>query len=215
MARELFFYILLRGPIERDAIGLVFWPDLPAQKVTNNFHSTLYRVRQAVGSEAVVVEDGRYRLDVDYWFDVEEFEALVDRARLLPPHDWQAEELWRRALLLYNGELLPEVLRAWVAVKRQELCGKYVEALVELGRCHQVRGAFEGAIDWYLRALEVNELREDIHRRVMRTYADAGRRSGALAQYRRCQDILRKELGVEPSRETGALYREIAGSMAG
>jgi ATP/maltotriose-dependent transcriptional regulator MalT/DNA-binding SARP family transcriptional activator len=215
MARELFFYILLLGPVERDAIGLVFWPDLPAEKVTNNFHSTLYRVRQAVGSEAVVVEGGEYRLGVDYWFDVVEFDGLVDRARLLPSHDWQAEELWGRAVQLYSGELLPEVDRDWVAVKRQELAQKYLEALVELGRCHEARGAFEGAIDWYLQALEADELREDIHRRVMQTYANAGRRSDALAQYRRCQDILRGELGVEPSEETRGLYREIAGSMAG
>jgi ATP/maltotriose-dependent transcriptional regulator MalT/DNA-binding SARP family transcriptional activator len=215
MARELFFYILIHGPAERDAIGLVFWPDLPAQKVTNNFHSTLYRVRQAVGGELVVVEDGKYRLDADYWFDVEEFDALVDRARLLPAHDWQAEELWRRATQLYNGDLLPEVDRAWVSVKRQELCQKYVEALIELGRCHEARGALEGALDWYRHALEADELREDIHRRLMRAYAAAGRRSDAIAQYHHCQEILRRELGVGPSRETRTLYREITGRMAG
>jgi two-component SAPR family response regulator len=215
MAKELFFYILLHGAVERDAIGLVFWPELPAQKVTSNFHSTLYRVRQAVGSDAVVVEDGKYRLAVEYWFDVDQFDALVERARLLPPHDWQAEELWRRAVQLYRGELLPEVDRAWIVVRRRELGDKYMEALVELGRCHEVRGTLEEAIDRYRQALGENELREDIHRRVMRTYADAGRRSDAITQYRRCQEILRRELGIEPSRETMKLYQEIAGGMAG
>ncbi|MGD8966891.1 MAG: BTAD domain-containing putative transcriptional regulator [Anaerolineae bacterium] len=215
MAKELFFYILLHGAVERNAIGLVFWPDLPAQKVTSNFHSTLYRVRQAVGSDAVVVEDGRYRLDVDYWFDVDQFDALFERARLLPPYDWQAEELWRRAVQLYHGELLPEVERAWVVVKRRELGDKYIEALVELGLCHEARGALEEAIDRYRQALELDELREDIHRRIMRTYADAGRRSDAIAQYRRFHNILRRELGIEPSRETTRLYQEITGRMAG
>jgi ATP/maltotriose-dependent transcriptional regulator MalT/DNA-binding SARP family transcriptional activator len=215
MAKELFFYILLSGPVERDTAGLVFWPELSAQKVTNNFHSTLYRVRQAVGSDAVVVENGRYRIDVDYWFDVEQFDALVDRARLLPPHDWQAEDLWRRAVQLYNGELLPEVDRPWCLVKRQELSDKYIEALIQLGRCHETRGALEGAIDHYRQALEVNELREDIHRRIMRAYADANRRSDAVTQYLRCEEILVRELGVEPSRETRRLYQEITGRMTG
>jgi ATP/maltotriose-dependent transcriptional regulator MalT/DNA-binding SARP family transcriptional activator len=214
MAKELFFYILFHGPVERDAVGLVFWPDLPARKVTNNFHSTLYRVRQAVGSEVVVVEDGKYRLDVDYWLDVDQFEELVDRARLLPPHDWQARELWRRAVELYQGDFLPEVDRAWCVPRREELQDKYIEALIELGRCHESHGAFEEAIDRYRQALEENALREDVHRRIMKAYADIGRRSDALTQYRRCQDILRSELGVAPSSETRRLYQEIIGKTA-
>jgi DNA-binding SARP family transcriptional activator len=168
-----------------------------------------------VGSNAVVVEGGRYRLNVDYWFDVHQFDALVERARLLPPRDWQAQELWRRAVELYQGDFLPEVDRAWCVPRREELRDKYIEALIELGRCHEARGASERAIDRYRQALGVNELREDIHRRIMRTYADAGRRSDAIAQYRRCQEVLRRELGVEPSEETTRLYKETAGRMAG
>jgi ATP/maltotriose-dependent transcriptional regulator MalT/DNA-binding SARP family transcriptional activator len=215
MAKELFFYVLLNGPVERDIVGLVFWPELPTQKVTSNFHSTLYRVRQAVGSDTVAVIDGRYRVDVDYWFDVEEFDSLVERARLLPAHDWQAEELWRRAVQLYGGELLPEVDRAWCVVRREELGDKHLEALVQLGQCHEARGAWESAINQYREALEVDGLREDIHRRIMQIYASVGRRSDAIAQYRICQEILRRELGVEPSEETRTLYQEITGRMAG
>jgi ATP/maltotriose-dependent transcriptional regulator MalT/DNA-binding SARP family transcriptional activator len=209
MAMELFFYILFHGPTERDAIGLVFWPDLPSQKVSNNFHSTLYRVRRAVGNDAVVVENGEYRLGVSYRLDVDEFDALVERARLLPPHYWQAAELWRRAVNLYGGDLLPEVDRDWCVVRRTELRDKYVEALVELGRYDEARGQVEAATERYRQALEINQLREDIHRRIIRTYADAGRRSDAVTQYQRCRDILRGELGIEPSGQTQQLYREI------
>jgi ATP/maltotriose-dependent transcriptional regulator MalT/DNA-binding SARP family transcriptional activator len=215
MAKELFFYILLHGPVERDAIGLVFWPDLPAEKVTNNFHSTLYRVRKAVGGDAVVVEGGKYTLGVDYWFDVQEFETLTERARLLPPHDWQAQELWRRAVELYKGDFLPEVERAWCVPKREQVRNQYIEALIESARCREARGAVDEAVAWYRRALEEDELREDVHRRIMRVYAEAGRRSAALAQYRDCRKTLKQELGVEPSRETQRLYEEVAGRMAG
>jgi len=215
MAKELFFYILLHGPVERDAVGLVFWPDLPAEKVTNNFHSTLYRVRKAVGGDAVVVEGGKYALGVDYWFDVEEFESLIERARLLPPHDWQAQELWGRAVELYQGDFLPEVDRAWCVPKREQVRNQYIEALIESARCREARGAVDEAVAWYRRALEEDELREDIHRRIMRAYAEAGRRSAALAQYGECREILEQELGVEPSQETQELYEEVAGRMAG
>ena len=212
MAKELFFYILLHGPLERDAIGVVFWPELSAKKMTDSFHTTLYRMRRAVGADAVVMEGGQYRLgDIDYRFDVEEFETLVERARLLPPQDWQAENLWRRAVALYQGDFLPEVERVWCVPKREALREMYIEALIGMGRCHEARREFAGAITWYRRALEVDELREDVHRRIMHCYTEAGRRSEALAQYHRCQEILRRELNVEPSIETKRLYERIAG----
>ena len=215
MAKELFFYILLNGPVERDAIGLVFWPDLPAKKMIDNFHSTLYRIRRAVGEGVVVVEEGRYRLgDVDYWFDVEEFEALVEQARLLPYHDWRAEELWRRAVAFYQGDFLPEVSRLWCVPKREVLRQMYVEALIGVGRCHMARREWEEAIEWFRRALEVDELREDVHRQIMLCYKEAGRRSEAILQYRRCREVLLRELGVEPSDETEALFEEIVGEAA-
>ncbi len=211
MAKELFFYILLYGPLERDAIGTVFWPDLPAKKVIESFHTTLYRMRRALGADAVVLDEGRYRLgDVDYWFDVEEFESLIERARLLPPGDWQAEDLWRRAAALYRGDFLPEVERLWCVPKRETLREMYIEALIGIGQCHEVRKEFEGAIDWYRRALAVDELREDVHRRIMHCYVKAGRRPEALAQYEQCRVILRQELGIEPAIETRKLAERIA-----
>jgi ATP/maltotriose-dependent transcriptional regulator MalT/DNA-binding SARP family transcriptional activator len=212
MTKELFFYILLHGPLERDAIGLVFWPDLSSKKMTDSFHTTLYRVRRAVGSDVIVVEDGEYQLgEVDYWFDVEEFEGVVARARLLPPHDWQAEHLWRRALSLYQGDFLPEVERTWSVPQREALRGMYLEALLGMGRSHEARSEFEGAVECYKRALTIDELREEIHRRIMRCYAEAGRRAEAVAQYRRCRETLRRELDIAPSEETQRLYEQIAG----
>jgi len=44
---------------------------------------------------------------------------------------------------------------------------------------------------------------------LMRFYLAKERRSAAVAQYRRCRQILQNELGVEPGAETEALYAEI------
>jgi LuxR family maltose regulon positive regulatory protein len=216
MAKELFFYILLNGPLERDAIGAVFWPEHTSRKMRNSFHTTLHRVRGAVGAQAVVVEDGLYRLgDVDYWFDVHEFEALVARARLLPPHDWQAEALWQRALALYEGDFLATAERLWCVPRREALREMYIEALIGVGRSHEARRDFDGAVEWYQKALAVDELREDVHRRIMQCYAESGRRSKALAQYTRCAEMLREQLGLEPAPETRQLYERIAGVESG
>jgi two-component SAPR family response regulator len=210
MTKELFFYILLHGPLERDAIGVVFWPDLSAQKVANNFHYAISQIRRAIGADAVVVEGGQYQIGEDYWFDVEGLESVVERARLLSPYDSQAEGLWKRAVTLYQGDFLPEVERTWCVPKREALREIFLESLVGVGQCHESRGELEGAIGWYRRVLEIDELREDVHRHVIRCYAEAGRRSDAVAQYQRCQEILRQELGLEPSAETAKLYEQVS-----
>ena len=214
MSKELFFYITMNGPVSRDAIGLEFWPDLSVKKMRNAFHSTLYRVRRAAGSNAIVVEDGLYQLgEVDVWFDVLEFIDAVDRARLLPYQDSQADLLWRRAVSLYGGDLLPEAERLWCLAERENLQRMYLEALLGLARRCETRGEFAEAIDWYERLLKTDELEEDIYRRIMDCYAKAGQRAKALEQFHRCQEVLERELGVGPSEKTENMYTEIAGRL--
>ena len=213
IAKELFFYVLLYGPLERDSIGAVFWPELPAKNVTGSFHNALYRVRGALGAGAIVVEEGRYQVgDIDYWFDVIEFESLVERARLLPVRDLLTRDLWQRAVALYRGDFLPEVERVWSVPKREELRQMLVEALVGVGRSFEARKDYDSAVEWYRKALDADALREDVHRRIMTSFAEAERRSDAVAQYLRCRELLRSELHIEPSAETRELYERIAGS---
>ncbi len=211
-AKELFFYLLFHGPLERDTIGAAFWPELSPKKVTNRFHTALFRMRSALGSDAVVVENGRYHLgNLDYWLDVDEFKSLIERARLLPTHDWQAENLWQRAVALYQGDFLPEAEQVWCVPMRETIRDMHIEALIGVGQCHEARSEFEEATRWYRRGLEIDELREDIHRRIMQCFASTGQRASALVQYRRCQEVLRREMNTEPSEETNLLYAQIAG----
>jgi len=210
MSKEIFFYILMNGPLERDAIGVEFWPDSTRKKMSNSFHSTLYRVRRAVGQNAIIVEDGYYRVaDLNYWFDLDEYETSVERARLLPPQDPQAERLWGQAVSLYQGELLPEVDRMWCVPTRERLGEMHLESLVGLGRCAEARREYDQAIDWYERALAVDELREDICRYIMRSYVRAGMRTKAIERYERCCEVIERELGIGVSEETELLADEI------
>jgi two-component SAPR family response regulator len=210
MSKEMFFYILMNGPLERDSIGLEFWPDSSRKKMSNSFHSTLYRVRRAVGQNVIVVEDGYYRVaELSYWFDVDEFRRAVDRARLLPPQDPQAERLWGQAVSLYQGELLPEVDRMWCVPTRERLGETYLESLIGLGRCADARGAHDQAIEWYERALGVDELREDICRLIMGSYVRAGMRSKAVERFERFCEVIERELGVGVAEETERMAEEV------
>jgi TolB-like protein/Tfp pilus assembly protein PilF len=71
-------------------------------------------------------------------------------------------------------------------------------------------GNIEGGIAAAERLVRFDPLREDGHRVLIQLLVAAGRRSAALAQYKRCVEILRRDLGAEPEPETARLGEHIA-----
>jgi DNA-binding SARP family transcriptional activator len=58
-------------------------------------------------------------------------------------------------------------------------------------------------------AIDLEPDRESSHQRLMRAEAALGNRAEAVRAYHRCRDLLREELGVDPSSETQALFTRI------
>ncbi|MFN8563383.1 MAG: BTAD domain-containing putative transcriptional regulator [Anaerolineae bacterium] len=208
-ARELFFYLLFGGSQSRERISLDFWPDSTPARVRSNFHTTLYRVRQALGENIIVFKEDNYCVnpDLDIWCDAHEFEALVQKARPLSYRDARTEDLWFHAATLYQGEFLPQLEGEWVADYREMLNEYYLECLVALGECARARNDLGEAIKMYKQALKVDPYREDIHCALISSYAARGERRKSYLHYRDLRDLFARELGVEPSHETTALVK--------
>jgi len=117
----------------------------------------------------------------------------------------------KEAARLYEGELLDGIairdsaFEEWLDAERGRLRETAISGLTRL--LERQTGLEAIATGHHLLALD--PLREASHRALMRAYAAQGRRDQALRQYRVCRDMLRKELQVEPSKETEALRREI------
>ncbi|MDX1401446.1 MAG: BTAD domain-containing putative transcriptional regulator, partial [Kiloniellales bacterium] len=60
-----------------------------------------------------------------------------------------------------------------------------------------------------IRLLSFDSLQEPIHRKLMELYLFQERPGAALAQYRRCREILERELKVAPDAKTEALHSQI------
>lgn len=208
-ARELFFYLLFKGATSRERISLDFWPDSTAARVRSNFHTTLYRVRQALGENIIVFKEENYSLnpDLDVWCDAQEFEALVKKARPLSFRDARTEDLWLHAVALYQGDFLPQLDADWADDYREMLNELYLEALIALGECARARRDLAEAIKMFKQALKVDPFREDVHRTLITCYAERGERRKIYLHYRELQQLFARELDVEPSRETVALVK--------
>jgi len=214
LTKELFFYLFESGPLRREQIGVVLWPEASYQTMTWGFKSALYRLRKAVFPRFVVYDGdtGQYLFNegMAIWSDVQEFERLLAEARKWPKRSKEKRGLMRRAIGLYRGDYLEDIYSDWCQERREELRRKYVEALVTLANSYLEERTFEEAIRLYRKALSVEPYREDLLERLMRCYALVGSPSRAREEFQRYKDRLKKETGLSPLPQTRETYLRIA-----
>jgi DNA-binding SARP family transcriptional activator len=210
LVRELFFYLLERGPARREVILDSFWPEYSTAKAKEVFHASMYRMRRVLpkGAIAFDAEDESYSVDatVDFWYDVAAFDALLRRARKEPP---EAEAMLQEAAAIYQGAFLPQSGAEWARERREDLHAAWIGLLTRLAALGSSRGDQPAAIDALSRAVREEPYREDLRRGLMRELAAAGRHAEALIQFRELTEALNTELAVGPAAETEELYEEI------
>jgi ATP/maltotriose-dependent transcriptional regulator MalT/two-component SAPR family response regulator len=210
-SQELFFF-LLQNPkgLSKEQIGAIFWPDHPPERLDSAFRSTLYRLRRVVFRDSVIFENGLYHFNwlSDYWYDVQEFEDLLDKAATSTDSEYKAQ-LINSALELYRGEYMQGTYENWVSTERQRLRRRYLTSLETLAGMYAEMRKLSRAIELYRRLLKEDPFQEVAHRELMRCYYRQGDRAAAIRQYQACIIMLRDELGLMPSPETEELYLHI------
>jgi DNA-binding SARP family transcriptional activator len=162
----------------------------------------------------------RFNPESSHWLDVAEFRALIAAAERHAYEERQAcpdccQKLGRAAEL-YRGAFLAgfylggcPAFEEWQFMQRERLHLQALDLLAELARCYEQGGELKTAEGYARRQLELDPLREDAYRRMMRLLYGQGQRGAALAQYQACRRVLRDELGVEPDAKTQLLYQRI------
>jgi len=221
-ARALLAALLCAGRlVHREQLLEWFWPKLAPDRAVRAFHVTLYELRRAIEPESprrkgvsrIVAEGENYRLALDPGdsFDCDEFLALA-RA---PEADEDGEARLGRlqaAERAYTGELFPDWRYAeWAQARRAEVDAIHRAVVAELAEALIQAGQPAAGVTRYQRLVALEPEREAWHRGLMRAFADAGERALALRQYHACRAVLRRELGVEASDETRALYQTLLG----
>lgn len=210
--KELFFYLLAHPEgVRKDQILEVFWPEATPAKASSAFHSTNYRLRRALRNQnCILYKNGVYVLNLEsnYWYDVEVFESLVEKARHTESEEEQAS-IYLQAIELYKGDYLDEFYSDWFYFQREELQRQYFEALTHVAEYYRRHGEAEHAISLYDRIVAEDPYREEIHREIMRVYLELGQRAAAVKHYQELEAFLLEDLGVEPMPETVTLYQAI------
>ena len=207
--------------IPRDEIAEIMWPETDPQLTTNRLFVLVHTLRQLVEPEprergwAFVCGDGdyyRFNTGGACYVDFLEFRKHVFLGERL-----QAEgdiagsiSIYEKALALYRGDFLEDDPYAeWCWEERETLRERYLNVVLQLASLQLGQGKTQRAIDLYQMGLKTDPLREEMYRGLMHTLWLAGRRSEALRQYRLCEEVLERELGVAPGPEVLKVLQQI------
>ena len=204
----------------RESLMELLWPEDEPGSSRHKLRMALSALRRqleppGIPTGAVILAD-RFSAGVNRAYvvsDVGEFECALRLAG-------QCTESGRRTSLLeeaeaiYCGEFLPGHYEDWVLQERDRLTESHLSALRGLMRHFVAAGAHERALQFARKAVEVDPLREELHRDLMRVLAASGQPSAALLQFRRLEETFRTELASAPSTATIALAKQLCDRSA-
>ena len=219
--RALLVYLAVESarPHPREVLADLLWPDWPDRSALANLRHALASLRHLLGDPQadppillISRETVQFNARCDHALDVALFSALLAR----DPSQGVDVECLEQAIALYRGPFLEGFsvsdcapFEGWATRQREGLQEELLGALGRLAGCYEGCGDYGRARRCVRRALELDPLREEAHRGLMRALAMAGQRSAALEQFAACRRALREELGAEPAQETIALYETI------
>jgi LuxR family transcriptional regulator, maltose regulon positive regulatory protein len=210
--RDLFFYFLFRQEaITKEQVGEALWPETDdPQALKSRFKDEIYRLRRAVGRNAIVFDEVYYRFNrtLDYEYDVEAFESYLTRARRARDVHKRIE-WYQKAVDLVQGPFLNETDALWVIAERERLAQLYEAALEELAQLYLNANELDHCLSTCQIALLQNRYNEGIYQLQMSVYAALGDRAAVVRCYKTCKAVLKDGLGITPSPETETLYRDL------
>ena len=214
------YLVMFRRVHAREVLLDLFWGDYSEVRARRCLNTALWRLRKAL--EPPGVPRGTYLISTsmgkigfnrrsNYGLDVAKFEKNIQQALAQPYSTLTAVEArtLKDALKLYTGDLLEGFYDDWVLRERERLYSLELRGLAHLLKYHRHRKDFGKALACGQKILDLDPLREEIHREMMRLHAANRQRTLAVRQYETCCRMLDEDLSVGPMEETRLLHDQI------
>jgi LuxR family maltose regulon positive regulatory protein len=211
VTRDLFFLFLsdTKG-WTKEELGAALWPDSTPGQLKIRFKNTMYRLRRALGQDAIIFNKDQYSFDwsMDYEYDVEDFWEALRRFRETNDPNEKKSAL-NEAVQLYQGDFLPDVDGTWVVEERERLRQAFVEVRLELAKLLLEFNETDQALIICKDLIAENPSLETAHQLAMQVHAAVGDKNAITEQYIYLKQVLTEELDTSPSSLTQSLYRSL------
>lgn len=200
----------------RIVLAELLWPEQDELAARHSLSQALFSLRRTINDDLAqsllltTRDTVRFNSNGSIVIDIVTFQRLL--------HGDAESRLQRLAQAsdLYRGEFLAGLsigdsssFEEWLALTREQLRNQASEVLRALTEPES--GVFDPTerSEYARRWLTLDPWHEEAHRRLMRSLAQSGQRTAALAQFEQCRRILASELGIEPEPATLELFEEL------
>jgi DNA-binding SARP family transcriptional activator len=200
--QRLVAFLALRGASHRSLVAGTLWPEVRESQALASLRTGVWRVNKLVPG-ILCSEGAGLHMAESCVVDAHAQEAFA--TSLLREH--VDDPGWMRGGLptLWLGELLPGWYDDWVVFERERLSQLRLHALELAARALTRDGELDVALELALEAVRTEPLRETANAVLISVYLAEGNASDAIHQFTAFSDLLRRELGLEPSPRLAAL----------
>jgi two-component SAPR family response regulator len=210
---ELFGYLLLhRGRmVSRVRLIADVFGGMPQKNAETYLNTIVYQLRKSLDAHglksAVKSDNDGYGLEMtNYWIDFVEFEERLNHYTEIDAlnldHAIETEAL-------YVGDLFGEKAFLWALNDVERFSRKYTVFVKKLAAALLNNNDHSAAVRLLNKLFSYNPLDEESARLLLKAYALQKDKVSYNRLYERYSKILRKELGINPSRELAALYSRL------
>jgi DNA-binding SARP family transcriptional activator len=205
---ELIAYLAVqRRPTSRDELLEALWPGEDPRRSAARFYQAASEARKLLG-DVFVRERDTYNLDREQLhIDLDELDRVREQAH--STDEEQEPALLERALTLFRGEPLAGIDALWADSEQRRLSSLRLNLLDRVGRLRLEAGDSPGALEAANEAQTLDGSNEHLVQLAMEAEAALGRREAVVERYERLRRDLDERFGLEPSRESKALYRRL------
>lgn len=199
-----------RQSMSRQRIEAYLWPESSSGRARHALDQAVYALRRSLGGDIILSTAQELTLNpsmirVDVW----EFEDAL------------RQEQWDKTVDIYRGPLLEgfqvgdsRELEAWIDTERARLLRAYQSALAVLAARAVEVGNHSLAVTWSRALARSDPLSASAIRKLMLALEADGDRAGAVKEGRQYQDLVRRELEMEPDSEIEAIATRLSRSPA-
>jgi DNA-binding SARP family transcriptional activator len=183
----------------RDELIDTIWPTLDESDARNSLKVCIHRVRQKLGENSILLDEGMYRLTPSASVDLRDIEVESRKSRLREIGETERENVRLALHSLTNLRPYPKAPE-WFAELERRVSHLHRELSLRLGLEALKRRAFDDAQDIAHGLASRDLCDEEACEIIIRANLLAGNRSGAIEALRSYATTIRRELDVEPSK---------------
>ncbi|KQO18663.1 response regulator [Paenibacillus sp. Leaf72] len=215
---ELFAYLLLnRGQrISRARLVADIFAGMTSVNAEKYLNTTVYQLRKSLEPlalrDAIRSENDGYALELaDAIIDFEEFERHAVKFKQV---DAATVEDALNVERLYTGELFGSKAYVWAIHETERLAELYTSFVKNVVETLFVLSNTAAASKLLLKLYAQNPLDESVLSLLLRKHAQDGNKKGLTAQYTDYVRLIKKELGIRPSKALLLLYDSLVSELS-